>query len=355
MALEDKTEAATPRRRQEARQEGQVARSVELGSALVLLSALVIVRFVGPSLADKLRGVAIESFTHFPEHDLTIGDLTHDLVRILLEVGTVFLPFVIGIAVVGFASSALQVGLVISSKPLQVKGERLNPLPGIARMFSMRAWVECAKSVAKVVVVGYIVYSFIRDEYANIASLARGSYMQACSEIGRFAWELLLRAGIALLVIAVLDYMFQRTQHEKQLRMTKQEVKEDAKRTEGDPLVKSKIRQKQRAMAQRRMMQEVPKADVVITNPTHFAVALKYDADRQPAPIVVAKGQRLIAQRIREIAEANNVPIVENVQLARTLYASVEVGDLIPAELYQAVAEILAYVYRLSRKVSQRL
>lgn len=324
---------------------------MELNSALVLLSSLLIIRFVGPALYGRLRGVAVESFTRFPKGDITIGDVTHDVVRILLEVGAVFLPFVVGVAVVGFAGSALQVGFVASGKALQAKGERLNPLPGIARMFSARAAVECAKAIAKVVVVGYIVYSFIRDRYVEIGSLARGNYMSACSEIGRLTWELLLRAGIVLLVIAALDYMFQRSQLEKQLKMTKQEVKEDMKRTEGDPLVKSKIRQRQRAISQRRMMQEVPKADVVITNPTHYAVALRYEPEKSTAPVVLAKGQRLVAQRIREIAEENGVPIVENVQLARTLYASVEIGDEIPTDLYQAVAEILAYVYRLSQKV----
>jgi len=349
--LEDKTEAPTPRRRQEARQEGQVARSVELNSALVLLSALVILRLCGPSLADRLRGVMVNSFTHFPKGDLAVGDVTSDLVRILLEVGVMMAPIVIGVAAIGFLSSAVQVGLTLSAKPLQIKAERLNPIPGIGRMFSVRAGVECLKAIAKVTVVGYIVYSFIRDRYSDIASLAGGHYLTTCSTIGKLTWELLLRAALAILVIAALDYMFQRFQHEKQLRMTKQEVKEDLKRTEGDPLVKSRIRQRQRAISQRRMMQEVPKADVVVTNPTHYAVALKYESEKHVAPVVVAKGQRLVALKIREIAEENNVPIVENAPLARTLYTTVEIGDEIPAALYQAVAEILAYVYKLSQGV----
>ncbi|MCX8052932.1 MAG: flagellar biosynthesis protein FlhB [Armatimonadetes bacterium] len=352
MPLEDRTEAPTPRRRQEARQEGQVARSVELNSALILLASLVIIRLCGPLLADRLRGTMIDAFTHFPKGDLTIGDVTSDLVRVLLEVGVMTAPIVIGVAVVGFLSSALQVGLTVSSKPLQMRGERLNPTPGIARMFSVRAGVECLKAIAKVSIVGYIVYTFIRDKYSDIASLVGGHYLTACSTIGKLTWELLLRASLAILVIAALDYMFQRFQHEKQLKMTKQEVKEDLKRTEGDPIVKSRIRQRQRAISQRRMMREVPKADVVITNPVHYAVALKYEAEKHAAPVVVAKGQRLVALKIREIAEENNVPIVENPPLARTLYRTVEIGDEIPAELYQAVAEILAYVYRLSRKVA---
>ena len=351
MALEDKTEDATPRRRQEARKEGQVARSVELNSALVLLSALLILKLTGPTLVDRVRSVAVNSFTRFPEADLLVGDVGSDLVRSLLQVGTAVAPLLLGVAVVGFMSGAVQVGLVLSGKALQPKGERLNPLSGIARMFSVRSAVELAKSVAKIAVVGYIVYSFIRDKYTDIAGLPGGDYLTTCGQIGQLTWELLFRTAIALLVIAGLDYMFQRKQLEKQLRMTKQEVKEDFKRTEGDPVLKSRIKQRQREMAQRRMMQEVPKADVVVANPTHYAVALKYDADVKPAPVVVAKGQRLVALRIREIAEENGVPIVENVQLARALYASVEVGDEIPADLYQAVAEILAYVYRLSHRL----
>lgn len=352
MALEDKTEAATPRRRQEARQEGQVARSVELNSAFVLIAALLILKMTGPTLAIRMRELAVDTFTHFPKHDLIVGDVSNILARILLQVGTAVAPLVLGVAVVGFISNAVQVGLVFSGKALQVKGERLNPLTGLTRMFSARAGVELAKSIAKVSIVGYIVFAFVRDKYSEIASLAGVDYLSSCSLIGQYTWSLLLRAAIALFVIAAFDYMYQRHQLEKQLKMTKQEVKEDYKRTEGDPMIKSRIRQKQREMSQRRMMQEVPKADVVVTNPTHFAVALKYDADKDAAPTVIAKGKNLIAQRIKQIAGENNVPIVENVQLARALYASVEIGDTIPAELYQAVAEILAYVYRLSKKLA---
>lgn len=351
MALEDRTESATPRRRHEARQEGQVARSVELNSAAVLLAALLIIRLCGPGIADRLRDTMIYSFTHFPKGDLTLGDATSSLARILLEVGLAFAPVILGVAIVGFAASALQVGFVVSGKALQPKGERLNPLPGIGRMFSVRAGVECLKTIAKVIMVGWIVYSFIRDRYSDIASLAGGHYLTTCTAIGKLTWDLLLRAALAIFVIAALDYMFQRYQLEKQLRMTKQEVKDDLKRTEGDPLIRGRIRQKQRQISQKRMMQEVPKADVVVTNPTHFAVALKYDPEKGSAPIVIAKGQRLIAQKIKDIAIENDIPIVENVQLARALYASVEIGSEIPADLYQAVAEILAYVYRLSERV----
>lgn len=351
MALEEKTEAPTPRRRRDAREEGQVARSVELNSALVLISALLMLKFSGPSLVSHLKGVAADCLGQFPQRDLTLGGVHSNLVRLLLETGMALAPLLVGIMVVAFAGSALQVGLVFSGKALQFKAERLNPITGIVRMFSVRSAVELLKSIAKVLIVGYIVFSFLRDRYSDIESLVGGDYLASCSIIGGLTWSLLLRAAMCLFVIAGLDYMFQRSQLEKQLRMTKQEVKEDYKRTEGDPLVKSRIRQKQREISKQRMMLEVPRADVVITNPTHYAVALRYDAEVGPAPVVLAKGRNLIAQRIKEIAAEANVPIVENVQLARALYASVEIGQEIPAELYQAVAEILAYVYRLSNRL----
>ena len=351
MALEDKTEAPTPRRRQEAREEGQVARSMELGSAMVLISALILIKLSGPSIVSCLKGIATDSFTNFPSQDFTIPGLSSYLARLLLQTGTAIAPLLIGVAIVGFASSALQVGLVFSAKALQFKAERLNPITGITRMFSARAGVELLKSVAKIVIVGYIVFSFLRDKHTDIQSLVGADYLTSCSAIGGLTWNLLLRSALCLFVIAALDYVFQKTQLEKQLRMTKQEVKEDYKRTEGDPLLRSRIRQKQREISGQRMMREVPKADVVVTNPTHYAVALKFVSEQSAAPIVVAKGQRLIAQRIKDIAAEAGVPIVENVQLARTLFASVEIGQEISADLYQAVAEILAYVYKLSHKL----
>lgn len=351
MALEDKTEAPTPRRRQEAREEGQVARSMELGSAMVLVAALLLIKAFGPSMVGCLKGITIDSLTYFPSRDFTINGVTGYLARLLLQTGTAVAPLLIGVAVVGFLSSALQVGLVFSPKALQFKAERINPLSGIARMFSAKAGVELLKSIAKILIVGYTVFSFLRAKHADMQSLVGGDYLTSCTVIGGLTWALLMRSALCLFVIAALDYIFQKSQLEKQLRMTKQEVKEDYKRTEGDPLLRSRIRQKQREMSSQRMMLEVPKADVVVTNPTHYAVALKYDSEASAAPIVVAKGQRLIAQRIKDIATEAHVPIVENVQLARALYVSVEVGQEIPADLYQAVAEILAYVYKLSHRL----
>lgn len=355
MSLEDKTEAPTARRRQEARDEGQVAKSVEINAAMVLITGLVILKWTGPNLGIKLQDTVQRALSTFPSRDLTPRDVNFTLVRLLLEIGTALAPLVLGVALAGFVSNVAQVGLKISGKALQVKGTRLNPLSGFASLFSSRAIVEGMKCIAKVSLVGYIIYAFLKSRAADIAAMAGGTFYTTCSGIAGLAYELLLRTSVVLLVIAALDYAYQRYSHEKQLKMTKQEVRDDAKRSDGDPQIKGKIRAKQREVAQRRMMAEVPKADVVVTNPTHFAVALKYDADICPAPIVVAKGKNLIAQNIKAIAEEHHVPIVENVQLARALYASVEISDEIPADLYQAVAEILAYVYRLSKRLTGKV
>lgn len=351
MGLEDKTEAATPRRRQDARLEGQVARSHDLSSALVLIASLLLIKVAGPMFESNIRKICITSFTHFSRNDIVIGDVQSMLVRLLLQTGLAIAPLVLGVAVVGGISCVMQVGLVFSTKSLQFKGERLNPLSGIARMFSPNALVELVKSILKVSIIGFVVFSFLRDNYSKIASLVDADYLCTVSTIGNLVWTLLFKVAMMLFAISALDYMYQRFNTEKQLKMTKQEVKDDMKRTEGDPVIKGKIRQMQRQMSQRRMMSEVPKADVVVTNPTHFAVALKYEKEKSAAPIVVAKGKDLVAQRIKAIAKENNVPMVENVPLARALYASVDIGKEIPAEMYQAVAEILAYVYKLSKKL----
>lgn len=352
MPLEDKTEAATPRKRQESRDEGQVARSAELNSALVLVAGLFLIKFMIPNLAGHLKDVFVTSFTSFSTNDITVGQVFHDLVRLLLYIGLTIAPVVLGVMVVGTISNVVQVGFHISGKAMQFKGSRLNPLPGIQRMFSLNSWVELLKSLAKIGIVLAIVYSYLKQRYPELSGLAGSDVKQNCLFIADIAWNVLLRSAIVILLIGAADYIYQKIRFEKQIRMTKQEVKEDNKRSEGDPQIKGQIRQKQREMARRRMMSEVPKADVVITNPTHFAVALKYDANVNAAPVVIAKGQRLVAQKIKEIAIANNVPIVENVPLARALHASVQIGMPIPAELYQAVAEILAYVYRLSKRAA---
>ena len=288
----------------------------------------------------------------FPRQDITLPGVQNGLAQLLLDTVVILAPLLGAVVLAGFAANALQVGLVLSGEPLSPKGSRLDPIAGIGRMFSMRSAVELVKGLAKTALIAYMVFAFLRAEYPVVVRLMGTDPGQIAAGIGGLMSRMLFRAGMAMLVIAAIDYGFQRYQHEKNLRMTKQEVKEDLKRSEGDPLVKSRIRQQQRQMARNRMMQQVPEADVVVTNPTHYAVALKYDADTMAAPVVLAKGQRLVAERIKEIARESRVPMVENVELARALYRSTEVGDEVPAALYLAVAEILAYVYRLSGRTA---
>jgi len=351
MPLEDKTEAPTPRRRTEAREEGQVARSAEVNSAAVLITGLLMLRITGTRIGTSLQDQMVRSLSSFPKGDIGAPDVSTKLVRLLLDVSAALLPFILGIMVVGVAANVAQVGLHFSPKVLQIKGTRLNPLRGFVGMFSTRAVVELGKSSTKIAVIGLVIFTYLRSRSAEIAAMTGCGYLTTVRTIGDLTYQLLLRTALVLLIIAGLDYIYQRFTNEKQLKMTRQELKEDMKRSEGDPQIKGKIRQRQREAAQRRMMSEVPKADVVVTNPTHFAVALKYDSDKNAAPVVVAKGMDILALRIKEIAEENDVPIVENVQLARALYATVEIGDEVPADLYQAVAEILAYVYKLNQRL----
>lgn len=309
-------------------------------------------RYAGPTMIQRASTLTQRCLGFVPREDITLLGVQNGLAQLLLDTVVIVAPLMGAVVLAGFAANALQVGLVLSGEPLSPKGSRLDPIAGIGRMFSVRSAVELIKGLAKTALIAYMVFAFLKAEYPTVVRLMGADPGQIAAGIGGLMFRMLFRAAIALLVIAAVDYGFQRYQHEKNLRMTKQEVKEDFKRSEGDPLVKSRIRQRQRQMARNRMMQQVPEADVVVTNPTHYAVALKYDADTMTAPVVLAKGQRLVAERIKEIARESKVPMVENVELARALYKSTEVGDEVPAALYLAVAEILAYVYRLSGRTA---
>jgi len=264
-----------------------------------------------------------------------------------------FIP-IIGVAmVVGVVVNLLQVGVMFTAEPLAPNWARINPVNGFVRLFSRRAVVEGTKMLLKVLLIGWLAFSAVRADAAMLLRTGEIDPLMVLMLVGQLLYKVAWRVGLAMLVLAVLDYAFQRYEYEKSLRMTKEEVKQELKQTEGDPLVRSRVRARQQAMARRRMMQAVPKADVVVTNPTHYAVALQYDASKMTAPTVVAKGMNLIARRIREIALQHHVPIVENPPLAQSLYRTVEVGQQIPPALYEAVAQVLAYVYRLRRPGSR--
>jgi len=242
------------------------------------------------------------------------------------------------------------VGFLFTTETLKLKLDRINPLSGFKRMFSARSLVELTKSSSKAAVMIYITYAYLKDKQSLLVNLFDMDPWLMGAAMWRTVFDIVLRNAVFLIVVALFDYLYARYEHNKQLKMSKQEIKEEYKQTEGDPLIKSKIKERQRQMSMQRMMQDIPKADVVITNPTHFAVAVVYDGSRDAAPRVVAKGQDLIALNIRKIAESNGVPIVENKPLARAIFKAVQIGEYVPPDLYQAVAEVLAYVYNLRKR-----
>ncbi|HEX3011067.1 MAG TPA: flagellar biosynthesis protein FlhB [Syntrophomonadaceae bacterium] len=347
----EKTEAATPRRREEARKKGQVFKSVDLNSAVILLVGMAAIFASFSYMTGQLK-----AFTALYLLDRTTGDFDNQyacmvLGETILLTGKMLLPILGSTFMAALLITYFQVGFVFSGEALVPKLERLNPIEGFKRIFSRRALVELIKSLLKVIVTGFIVYSVIRKNFYIFPSFMDMDLGPAFSAVGNMILEMAIKVGIVYIVIGIVDYLYQWYEYEKSLKMSKYDVKQEYKQIEGDPQVKSRQRQIQREVAMRRMMSEVPKADVVITNPTHFAVALKYDSASMKAPQVVAKGQDFIAQKIREVAREHQVTIIENPPLARLLYKSVEIGDVIPEDLYQAVAEVLAFVYK-QKKVS---
>ncbi|MGI5921892.1 MAG: flagellar biosynthesis protein FlhB [Syntrophomonadaceae bacterium] len=342
----EKTEKATPRRREEAKKKGQVFKSTDLNSAVILLAGCSALFISFPYMLNQ-----VEEFTAMYLLNRTLEDFNNQyayflLLEVLLLLAKMLLPVFGATVIAALLISYLQVGFVFSTETLLPKLDRLNPIEGFKRVFSKRAMVELAKSLSKVAVTGYIVYTVIRKYAFVFPRFVDMDLPATIKDLATIIMEMAVKVGIAFLVIGLLDYIYQWYEYEKSLKMSKYDIKQEYKQIEGDPQIKSRQRQIQREMAMRRMMAEVPKADVIITNPTHFAVALKYDAASMAAPVIIAKGKDFIAQKIREVAEENRIIIVENAPLARTLYHTLEIGDIVPEELYQAVAEVLAFVYK---------
>lgn len=344
---EERTETATPRRREEARQRGHVARSLDLSSALILLAALLALHFFGRSFIGGIFGSLRAILENLHTIGQDPGDLAGQYGAYVVAVAVGMLPFLAVILVAALASGFIQVGFLFTFEPLALNLERLDPIAGLQRIFSLRGLVRLAAGLLKLLVLTAVVAFTIWDERASLMALMDRDFPSVVQFILEIAFVLSLRAVLALLVLAILDYAYQRYQYEADIRMSRQEIREELKRYEGDPKIRERRRAIQRQIALQRMMQRVPKATVVITNPTEYAVAIEYQRERMQAPIVVAKGVDFLAQRIREVAMEHGVPIVARPEVARALYKSVEVGQPIPYELYQAVAEILAYVYRL--------
>lgn len=349
-SFQEKTEEATPKKREDSRKKGQTAKSQELNSAVVLLASLGALYAMGGMLYDNLAGFTASTLAQSHTYDFSIISVrTHVIGWAQVFFGSIG-PFLLVVAAAAFVVSISQVGFTINEEALNFKPNRLDPIQGAKRIFAVRSLVELAKGILKISIVGLISYWVISPEIPRMALLMDSGVSDIFSYTGSMVIKVGVYTALALLILAIVDYVYQRYEFNKSIKMTKQEVKEEGKQTEGDPQVRMRIRSLQRENARRRMMDEVPEADVVITNPTHFAVALKYDLDTMATPVVVAKGKNLIAQKIKEIARESGVPMVENKPLAQALFKSVEVGQGIPEDLYRAVAEVLAYVFRLKGK-----
>lgn len=348
---QEKTEPATPKRLQEMREKGQVAKSREVPSVAVLVASLFVFYFLGSTMIKEFMELMKEAFNSSGSVQLTEANLQWLLVAYLQRCWKIVAPLMVTIIAVGLFSNVLQVGFIFSAEKLIPKFSKLDPIKGFTKMFSKETLVELVKNIFKIVIIGYVAYLTVRDELNQIVPLMDMEIWSILSYIGSVCFKIILRTCWILIVLALLDYAFQRWNFQQEAKMTKQEIKDEFKQREGDPLVRSRVRQVQREMARKRMMEAVPKADVVITNPAHLALAVEYNAQQMPAPKVIAKGTRLMAERIKEVAKEHQIPIVENKPLAQALFSGVEIGQEIPLVFYKAIAEILAYVYRLKNKV----
>jgi flagellar biosynthetic protein FlhB len=347
---QEKTEPATPKKKADERKKGQVAKSQEIPGAFILFFSFLFLFMFGGYFQDRIYRLFTVSFNEYMFWDVSINNTIIIFGNLLLNGFFLLLPIFLGTVVIAILGNYLQIGFLLTGDPLLLKFSKLNPIAGAKRIFSLRSVVEFLKSLLKFSIVAIICYTTIVAEKEAFLALANLPLESIFGFTARVTLILGLKIGGILIVLALFDYMYQKYDYEKNLRMSKQDIKDEYKKSEGDPLIKGKIREKQRRMALQRMMQDVPKADVVITNPTHFAVALRYDPKVMESPVVIAKGQDYIALKIRELANINNITLMENKPLARALYEQVEIGESVPADLFQAVAEVLAYVYRLKRK-----
>jgi len=350
----EKTEAPTPRRLLEARQKGQVAKSNDLTAAIGLLAALVLLNMYGPAIMKGFQEIMIGSLTlnNLPMGGAHAIDRTVQLLigKSMLIVG----PLMLILFAVALIANLLQVGFIFSGKPITPSFSKISPIQGVKRLLSLRTLMRMVINLFKVGIIGTVAYFSIRDDIPRMLGLTGVSYMEVLGQSAEMVFVLGLKLSLILLILGLADFGFQKWQLLKDLRMTKEEIKEEMKRMEGDPLMRQRRRAVARQLAMQRMSQAVPGADVVITNPPELALALKYDQDVMGAPKVVAKGSGFIAERIRTIANENGIPIVQRKPLAQTLYKACEVGDFIPEELYKAVAEVLAYVFELAGKGYRR-
>jgi len=348
LADSSKTEKATPKKRRDERKKGNVFMSKDAVAVATLFGSVVMVRVMFPSIVSSIAGflrlcmaLARESL----EEALPEGLMGESVMLFAKTAGPLLLVTILLAVIATFA----QTKMLVTFEQIKPKFNRISPLQGFKRLFSLRSLVEALKNLLKIGILLYLIYSCLQDLINISARYLYADVMASCEHLLQAAFSMLLKVGLAFLVLAAMDFMYQWWDYERQLKMTKQEIKEEYKQTEGDPQIKGKIKQLQRQMSQSRMMQQVPGADVVVRNPTHYAVALRYHPGEDDAPVVLAKGEDYLALRIVEVAEANDITIIENVPLARALYAQAELNRQIPPALYEAVADVMIYLYKLGR------
>ncbi len=353
----EKTEPETEKHLSDARKNGQVAKSREVANAVGIFAIFILIRFWAGNLGTLFLGIfenvysRFQDYTYLPDSRIPSGDYGAMVRYSMLQILICIAPFLITFMVVGLISDIAQVGWKPTAETLKPKFDRLNPASGVKKLFSSQSVVELLKAILKIVFILYMAFSYLRGRMNDIYLLYDMSVIQGVELLSDILFQVGIRIAAAYMLIAIGDFAYQKIKFNNDMKMTKQEVKEEYKEQEGDPEIKGKQKQRMQEASRRRMMQDLPKADVVITNPTHYAVAIRYERDTDRAPIVIAKGADYLAQRIKEIAKENNVEIVENKPLARTLYTNVEIGQEIPPELYQAVAEVLAFVYKLQNRL----
>ncbi|MEW6520173.1 MAG: flagellar biosynthesis protein FlhB [Thermodesulfobacteriota bacterium] len=347
---QEKTEEPTSRRLQDARNKGDVTKSMEIPSAAVLLLGLLTIYLLSGYLLENFLNLLRHYLTNLHTINIIPGNMVMLTWETMKHMAILTGPLMLVLFITALVANYAQVGFLYTTEKITPTLEKIDPLKGFGRIFSIQTLANTIKSIAKLVIVGYVAFREIMNNMDGLLPLMDQGAYAILVFYARVSFWIFLKAALIIAVLAALDYAFQRWQFMKKMKMTKQEVKEEAKMTEGDPHVKGRIRSIQMQMARKRMMTEVPRADVIITNPTHLAIALTYDKDTMTAPTVIAKGAGVIAGKIKEVARAHDIPIIEDKPLAQALYKAVEINEQIPENLFQAVAEILAYVYGLKKK-----
>lgn len=354
MADPSKTEKATPKRRSEMRNKGQMARSQEFNTAVLFMLAVVFLRFYLEYVFTFLQAQTQQLWTQLPT-EMTAASFYNLMVQVMGGVLQILAPFLGALIVGGVVVNIAQNGLNFTTQPLKPDLNRLNPISGFKRIFSLQPLVQLGVNLLKIALFVALAISVLSHHYPVLLQTVEMSLGQTGALLGAVVWELVWKMGGVMLVLSAADVVWQRYNFERNIRMSKQEIKDESKNSEGDPQVKARIRQLQRKAALQRMMEAIPRADVVLTNPTHLAIAIGYDRENMGAPQVLAKGANAVAERIKDKAREAQVPVMENKPLARALFRSTDVGDEIPAELYTAVSEVLIYVYRMSGKLDDYL